>query len=71
MMYTCQNCGVTAGNSSSLCNPVEGELDAKFCGAPPSQVCEEKLTAIKYVCSGCGSMSTDADRLCDPDMIRH
>jgi len=71
MTYTCQNCGSTADDSGSLCNPVGAELDAKFCGVPADQVCEEKLTAIKYVCAGCGSMSADADHLCDPDLIRH
>ena len=71
MTYTCQNCGSTADNSSNLCNPVTEELDVKFCGAPADQVCEGKLTAIKYVCGGCGSMSTDAAHLCDADLIRH
>jgi len=70
MTYTCQNCGITADNSSSLCNPASEEL-GKFCGAPADQVCEEQLTAMNYVCSGCGSMSAEAEHLCDPELIRH
>ena len=71
MTYTCQNCGTTADNSSSLCNPASEELESKFCGTPAAQVCEEKLTTMKYVCGGCGSVSADAEHLCDPDLIRH
>ena len=69
MTYTCQNCGATADNSNSLCNPTDEALDSKFCGVPTDQVCDEKLTTIKYTCDSCGSVSADAERLCNPSTV--
>jgi len=69
-MYTCQNCGATADTSSSLCKPTSGEFESKFCGAPAEQVCEEKIKTMKYSCDACGSVSADAEHLCNPSLIK-
>lgn len=81
MTYTCQNCGVTADNSSSLCNPIDVIKD-NLCGISadhfmdPSNttfehntVCEDKRTTMKYFCAACGRQSADDELLCDPDKI--
>ena len=70
MSYTCQNCGAAADDFSSLCNPTSEEFDAKFCGAPALQVCEEKLDSMKYSCDACGSVSAEAANLCNPSPIK-
>lgn len=70
MNYTCQNCGASADNSNSLCNPTSERLDSKFCGAPSLQVCDGKVAFMKYSCDACGSISADADRLCSPSEIK-
>lgn len=70
MAYSCQNCGATADNLNSLCNPTNEEHESKFCGTPSEQVCEEKLTVMKYSCDVCGSLSADAEHLCNPKAIR-
>ena len=68
--YTCQNCGVTADNPSSLCNPTDVIAD-NLCGISAHMVCEDKLTTMKYSCAACGRLSADAEHLCDPDLIKH
>lgn len=70
MTYTCQNCGSSADDSSSLCNPTNEGVDSKFCGAPAVQVCEDKLESMKFSCDACGSVSADPEHLCNPSMIR-
>jgi len=70
MAYTCQNCGTTADDSNSLCNPTSDKLDNKFCGVPAEEVCDEKLKTINYSCDACGSVSADPKHLCNPSMIR-
>ncbi len=69
-MYTCQNCGATADDSSSLCKPTSEELDSKLCGVPATQVCEDKVTTMKYSCDACGSVSAFVECLCSPSVIR-
>ena len=68
MTYTCQNCGFTADNSSSLCNPTE-IVEDNLCGISEDLVCEDKLTSMKYSCDACGKLSADAELLCDPNII--
>lgn len=81
MMYTCQNCGATADNSNSLCNPIDIIKD-NLCGISAdhfttpsntsfdhSTVCEEKRTTMKYFCAACGRQSADSELLCDPDKM--
>jgi len=68
MMYTCQNCGYTADNSSSLCNPTE-IIEDNLCGISEDMVCEDKLASMKYSCDACGKLSADAELLCDPNVI--
>ena len=70
MAYTCQNCGASADAPTSLCKPINAEFESKFCGAPATQVCDDKLKTIQYACDSCGSVSADADRLCSPSMIK-
>lgn len=70
MAYTCQNCGVTADNSSALCNPGSEELETRFCGSSSDQVCESKLPSMQYTCDACGSVSADAEHLCNPSRIK-
>lgn len=70
MAYTCQNCGVTADNSSNLCNPSSDELDTRFCGASSIHVCESQLPSMQYTCDACGSVSADAEHLCNPSRIK-
>ena len=70
MAYTCQNCGVTAKMSSSLCNPTKEDAESKFCGTSTDQVCLDQLKTMKYSCDACGSVSADAEHLCNPSQIR-
>lgn len=70
MSYTCQNCGASADEYNSLCNPTSGEFDAKFCGAPAMQVCEDKLDAMKFSCDSCGSVSAEEENLCNPRSLK-
>lgn len=70
MSYTCQNCGVSAEESSSLCNPTNEELDSKFCGASSVLVCDGQLSSMQYSCDACGSVSADPEHLCNPSKIR-
>ena len=71
MAFTCQNCGVTAPMSSKLCNPTSEEVDSesKFCGTSADQVCQDQLKTMKYSCDACGSLSVDAEHLCNPSQI--
>ena len=69
MTYTCQNCGVTAEDAGTLCKPTQEEQENKFCGAPPTQVCEDKRETMQYTCDSCGSVSADAEHLCNPRQI--
>jgi hypothetical protein len=48
MIYTCQNCGVAADTSSSLCNPTD-VIEDNLCGISRDKVCEDKLMTMKYV----------------------
>jgi hypothetical protein len=70
MAYTCQNCGASAYNSKTLCNPTDEDVESKFCGTPSEQVCEDRLGAMKYTCEDCGSLSADAEHLCSPSRIK-
>ena len=70
MTSTCQNCGVSAEDSSHLCNPMSEEIGNKFCGNTADQVCNESLATMRYSCDTCGSISADADHLCNPGPIR-
>ncbi len=70
MAYTCQNCGASAYNSKSLCNPTSDDDEFKFCGTPSDQICEDKLVTMKYSCDDCGSISADAEHLCSPSRIK-
>jgi hypothetical protein len=66
MYYTCQDCGASADNQSSLCNPSMEVEKHKFCGVSPLLVCVEKRTSMKFICDACGSVSADAAHLCSP-----
>lgn len=68
MMYTCKNCGVTADDSRSLCNPTD-VVEDNLCGIAADKVCEDKELAMKYSCAACGKVSSDAELLCDPTTI--
>ncbi len=68
MAYTCRNCGVTADNSNKLCNPTE-VVEDYLCGISEDNVCEDKRTTMKYSCAACGRLSSDAELLCDPEVI--
>ncbi len=69
-MYTCQNCGASAEDINSLCNPTSEEFDEKFCGAPALQVCEDKMESMNFSCDSCGSVSADETNLCNPRAIK-
>jgi len=69
MIYTCKNCGVTAEDSTSLCNPTD-VVEDNLCGiADVDKVCEDKAAVMKYSCAACGKVSSDAELLCDPTTI--
>lgn len=69
-MYTCENCGATADDSSRLCKPTSKEQEIKFCGVPANDVCEEKIPSVKYKCDSCGKMSAFVGHLCSPSLIK-
>jgi hypothetical protein len=69
-MYTCQNCGATADDSSRLCKPSSEEQETKFCGIPTKQICEEEVSPMNYKCVACGSMSAFVEHLCSPSLIK-
>ena len=70
MMYTCQNCGVTAKERSKLCNPAN-EIDLEnLCAVTADKVCSDNLEAMKFSCEACGSVSASSDNLCIPIEIR-
>jgi len=66
MSYTCQNCGIEADDSKSLCNPISAELQGAFCGLSAAHVCEDKLKEMKFSCDACGRISPDSEHLCNP-----
>ena len=70
MAYTCQNCGIGADDSNSLCNPISEELIGSFCGLSAAQVCEDKRKAMKFSCESCGRVSPDSEHLCNPAEIK-
>lgn len=65
MAYICENCGVVAEDSNSLCNPLGEEYKKKLCSAADGQVCDDKASAMKYSCI-CGSTSANPQHLCKP-----
>jgi hypothetical protein len=56
MSYTCQNCGVTAEESSKLCNPASDMESGNLCGVPADKVCGGNMEQMKYACDACGSV---------------
>lgn len=70
MSYTCQNCGSDAEDSSKLCKPVNKDHESKSCGVSASEVCNDKLAAMRYSCDACGSLSVDAGHLCEPSELQ-
>ncbi len=70
MAYTCQNCGVEAIDERSLCNPVNEELEGKFCDIVAEKVCEDKQVEMRFSCDSCGRLSADSEYLCNPAPIR-
>jgi hypothetical protein len=69
MAYICENCGVVEEDSSKLCNPINEEYKHKVCSVPDAEVCNEKVSAMKYSCT-CGSISADPQNLCKPSKIQ-
>lgn len=69
MSYMCQNCGVVTEESSNLCNPINEEYIKKLCSIPEGEVCNEKISAMKYSCE-CGSTSANPQHLCKPRVIQ-
>lgn len=70
MSYTCQNCGVTAEDSSKLCNPANEMESGNLCGVPADKVCSGNMEEMKYTCDSCGSVSASSDNLCSPSEIK-
>lgn len=68
MAYLCENCGVVAEDSNSLCNPIDEEYKKKLCSAAEAEVCNEKAPAMQYSCS-CGGTSANPQHLCNPIKI--
>jgi DNA-directed RNA polymerase subunit RPC12/RpoP len=68
MTYTCKNCGITADDSSNLCNPTD-VVEDNLCGIAVDKVCEDKMTTMKYSCAACGKFSADPELLCDPEIM--
>lgn len=68
MAYICQNCGVVTEDSSNLCNPVSEEYKKKLCSDPEADVCNEKVSEMKYTCE-CGSVSANPQHLCKPQKV--
>ena len=72
MSYTCKNCGAVANAPGHLCNPCGDRQNCSFCGTPETahtHMCSGKLTAMKYVCDGCGRVAMDRELLCKPSEI--
>lgn len=72
MSYTCERCGAKAKEPGHLCKPCGDRQKCRFCGAPEvdsRHVCKSKLTAMQYVCGGCGRIATHAELLCRPESI--
>ena len=69
MAYTCQNCGSDADDSSKLCKPINKEQESKSCGVSATEVCNDKLAAMKFSCEACGSLSAGAENLCQPSAL--
>ncbi len=69
MAYLCENCGVVAEDSNSLCNPINEEYKKKLCSAADAEVCNDKVSAMKYSC-GCGSISANPQHLCKPTRMQ-
>ncbi len=70
MTYTCQNCGSTSEDHSTLCNPTGEAFENTFCQTSTEEVCDEKLPEMKFTCDECGGMSPDAEHLCTPRPIK-
>lgn len=73
MTYTCKTCGANAESPGHLCNPCGDEAACTFCGKPETDtkhVCKDKLSAMKYVCDGCGRVAMEEDSLCQPSEIK-
>jgi hypothetical protein len=70
MSYTCQNCGVTAEESSKLCNPASETESGNICGVSADKVCSGSMEEMKYTCGTCGSLSATFDNLCSPSEIK-
>ena len=70
MTYTCQNCGSDAEDFDKLCKPINKTIESRSCGVSASQVCNDKLAAMKFACDACGSVSADAGHLCQPSELR-
>jgi len=66
MAYMCKDCGASAENQKSLCNPSKEMEEHKFCGLSPLLVCVEKRASMKFICDACGSVSAHAAHLCSP-----
>ncbi|MDR2550270.1 MAG: hypothetical protein LBD10_08755 [Desulfobulbus sp.] len=69
MKYTCMNCGSTADQAHTLCNPSTDELTSTFCATSTGEICEEKVGGMEYTCGSCGGLSPDAEHLCSPKKI--
>lgn len=68
MAYICQNCGVIAEGSESLCNPINEEYNSKACSMHSTKVCDEKSSAMVYSCV-CGNISANPQHLCRPQRM--
>jgi len=72
MTFTCERCGALAEAPGHLCQPCSDRQECRFCGTPDTHrrhVCRSKLTAMRYVCGGCGRIATNAEFLCRPEAI--
>jgi len=65
MAYICQNCGVTANDRKTLCNPITDEDNGKLCKDRTYNVCRENASEMEYSCI-CGNVSADPQYLCNP-----
>lgn len=65
MAYICQNCGVTANEKKTLCNPISDENNSRSCKRESSNVCLENVSEIEYSCP-CGNVSANPHFLCHP-----
>lgn len=66
MKYTCLNCGATAQDPSTLCNPGDDVKLSPFCATATEPVCNDHRDTMEYSCGKCGGLSPDADHLCYP-----